>query len=113
MKQILLRVTAVWSEVGFAKGAQLRFGRFSVSGKIFLFQNTLDPDVDRKRSQPFVGKKHHTISNLRAHARQLTQTRSQCFIRELTPLLKIDLAGGEEARRPEQILRPVTECTRP
>ena len=83
------------------------------SWKIFLFQNALDPHVDRKCLQPLVGKKHHTISNLRAHARQLTQTSSQSFVGELPPLFKIDLAGGDEVRRSEQILRPVTECTRP
>jgi hypothetical protein len=111
MKQILLRVPAVLSEVDLAKGAELCCGHFSFSGKIFLFQNALDPHVDRKCLQPLVGKKHHTISNLRAHARQLTQTRSQCFIRELAPLFKIDL-GGNEARRRQQVIRPVIERAR-
>jgi len=39
--------------------------------KILFAQNPLDPDVDRERAQPLVGKEHHTISNLRAYAGQL------------------------------------------
>src|SRR5450631_2391838 len=73
MKQVLLRVPAVFSEVGFTKGAELCCGYFSFSRKVFLFQDALDPDVDWKRPQPLVGKEHHTTSNLCAHARQFTQ----------------------------------------
>src|SRR5678816_415469 len=67
MKQVLLSIAAILSEIAFAKVAQLRSSHFSLSGKVLFSQNPLDPNVDRKSSQPLVGKEHDTISNLRAH----------------------------------------------
>ena len=77
MKQILLGIPPMLSEIGLAKSAELRRRHFSFSGKVFLFQDALDPDVDRKRPEPLVSKEHHTISNLRAHAGQLAEAGPQ------------------------------------
>jgi hypothetical protein len=56
MKQILLRVTSMFAKIGFAKFAQPLRRHFLRPRKIFLPQNALDPDVDGKRAQTFVGK---------------------------------------------------------
>src|SRR5438067_7819913 len=63
MKQILLRIAAVFTEISLTKSAQLRRSHFSFPRKIFLPQDPLDPHVDRERAQPLVGEEHHTISN--------------------------------------------------
>jgi hypothetical protein len=70
MKQVLLRVTAVFAKIGFRKFAQLQFGDFFLSREILLFQNSLDPDVDRKCAEAFIGKQHYTVSYLCSHAGQ-------------------------------------------
>jgi hypothetical protein len=56
MKQILLRVTSMFAKIGFAKFAQPPRRYLLGPRKIFLRQNALNPDVDGKRAQTFVGK---------------------------------------------------------
>ena len=81
----MLGIPAVLAEIVLAKGTELGCRYFSFSRKVFFFQNALDPDVDGKRAQPFVGKEHHTISNLRAHARQLAKSFSKFDIGKCPP----------------------------
>src|SRR2546430_3264328 len=71
MKQILLCVTAMVSKVSLCERSKPRGVQFSRSRKIPFAQYPLDPDIDRERAQPLASKEHHTISNLRAYARQL------------------------------------------
>ena len=78
MKQILLGITALLAKVFLCERLQPRRVQFSSARKILFSQHTLYPDVDRERAQSFVSEKHHTISNLRAHARKLAE-----------PLLKV------------------------
>src|SRR6266481_5784036 len=66
MKQILLRVAAVFTKIVLRKCAQLPRRDPFVSREILLSQNTLDPDIHRKGAQMFVGKEHHTIGDFRA-----------------------------------------------
>ena len=70
MKQVLLRVTAVFAKIRFRKFAQPLFRDFFLPREILLFQNPLDPDVDWKCAQSLVGKQHYTVGNLRSHAGQ-------------------------------------------
>src|ERR1700760_4135217 len=53
MKQILLRVTAMFSKVRGAEFAELMGLDLPFFGKIPLHQDAFDPDIDRKRAQPF------------------------------------------------------------
>ena len=80
MKQVLLRVTAVFAKIGFGKFAQLQFGDFFLSREILLFQNSLDPDVDRKCAEALIGKQHYTVSYLCSHAGQRAQLFSKIGI---------------------------------
>src|SRR5438874_873349 len=99
MKQILLCVAAMFAEVSLCERLQPRRVQFSSSRKILFAQNPLDPDVDRKRAQPLVGKEHHTISNLRAYARQLAQPRAKIDIGKRSQLFKIDISVCDQSRR--------------
>jgi hypothetical protein len=56
MKQVLLRVTAMFAKISFRKFAQAAQSRFPFPRKIFFSQNALDPDIDREGPQTFVGK---------------------------------------------------------
>jgi len=77
MKKILLRVSAVFAEIRLAKGAELLRGHLSSPWKILLFQDALNPNIDRKRAQPFVSEEHHAIGDLGAHPGQLAEARTQ------------------------------------
>ena len=70
MKQILLRVPAVFAEIGFGELAKPLRAHLPSTRKIMLPQHALDPDIDRECSQPLIRKKHHAICNLRPHAWQ-------------------------------------------
>ena len=72
MKQVLLRVTAVFAKICFRKFAQPWFRDF-LPRKILLFQNSLNPDIDRKCAQALIGKQHYAVGYLRSHAGQRTQ----------------------------------------
>ena len=111
MKEILLCVTAMVPKVSLCERLEPRGVQSSRPRKILFAQNPLDPDVDRERAQPLVGKEHHTISNLRAHARQLAQPRAKIDIRKRGQLPKIDISIRDQASRGQQIFRAITERT--
>ena len=92
MKQILLRVTAVFAKIRFRKFAQPQFSHFFLPRKILLFQNPLDPDIDWKCAQSFIGKEHYTIGNLHSHTGQRTQFLSEIGIGESRPCFQVRLA---------------------
>jgi hypothetical protein len=70
MKQVLLRITAVFAEIGFGKFTQPLRGHFPSTRKVLLSQNPFDPDVDRECAEPLVTKEHHAICDLRSDAGQ-------------------------------------------
>ena len=109
MKQILLRVSAVFAEICSGKLAQITGRHFSFPREIFFLQDALDPDIDRESAQAFVGKEHHTISNLCAHARQLAKLCPKIDIGKHRPFFQIGFARGDQSRRGQQILRAITE----
>src|SRR6185436_4338463 len=82
MKQILLRVSAVFSKVRLSKLMQPPRGQSLPTRKIMLPQDALDPDIDRECSQPLIRKEHYAICNLRPNTRQGTQLFSQLSIRQ-------------------------------
>src|SRR5262245_46608265 len=81
MKQILLRISAVFAEITLGELAQPLLGHPLSPRKIMLPQHTLDPDIDRECLQPLIGKKHYAIGNLRPHAWQCAQLFSELGIR--------------------------------
>jgi hypothetical protein len=99
MKQILLCVTAMVPKVSLCERSKPSGVQFSRPGKIVFAQHPLNPDVDRERAQPLVGKEHYTISNLRAYARQLAQPRPKIDIGERRQLLQIDISARDQPRR--------------
>src|SRR5438046_8165994 len=82
MKQILLRVAAMFTKIVLRKCAELPRRDPFVSGEILLSQNTLDPDIDRKGAQTFIGKEHHTIGDLRADTRKVAKVCAKIGIRK-------------------------------
>ena len=103
MKQVLLRVSAVFAKIRFRKFAQPEFGDFFPRRKVLLFQNPLDPDVDWKCAPSFVGKEHYTIGNLHSHTGQRTQFLSEIGVGQSRPRFQVRLARADESRRHEQI----------
>ena len=103
MKQVLLRVTAVFAKIRFRKFPQPQFRDFPFPRKILLFQNPPDPDVDWKSAQSFVGKEHYTIGNLHSHTGQRTQFLSEIGIGQSRPCFQARLARADESRRHEQV----------
>jgi len=61
VKQVLLGIAAVLSEVISRKSPELCGRRFAFAPKILLPQNTLDPDVDWKRAETLKGKQHDAV----------------------------------------------------
>ena len=99
------------AEMRLAKSAQLPRSHLSFPREIFLLQDALDPDVDRKGAEPLVGKQHHAIGNLRSHTRQLTKKCAQSLVRQFPPFLEVCFAGTDEACRREKIFRPIAQGT--
>src|SRR5438094_9592654 len=96
MKQILLRVPAVFAEIIFGEDAKpLRRHLFS-TGKIMLRQHALDPDIDRECPKPLICKKHDAVCDLWSHTWQRAQLFSEFDIRQRRPRLEICLAGADE-----------------
>src|ERR671936_1005427 len=107
MKQVLLRVTAVLAKIRVRKLAQPLRCDLPLARKIAFPQDALDPDVNRECTQTFVSEKHHTISNLRADARQFTQARLKIDIGQHVDLFKIEISASDEPRSFQQILRAI------
>src|SRR6266487_4957650 len=82
MKQILLCVAAMFTKIVLRKCAELPCRDPFVSREILLSQNTLDPDIDRKGAQTFIGKEHHTIGDLRADTRKVAEVCAKIGIRK-------------------------------
>jgi hypothetical protein len=92
MKQVLLRVAAMFAKIGVTKFSQPLRVQFLSAGKILLPQNAVDPNVDRKGAQAFVGEKHYAIGDLRAYAGQLTKLCPKIDIRKRRPRLEVGFA---------------------
>jgi hypothetical protein len=56
MKQILLRVTAIFAKIYLGEFAKLQGRHLFLPRKILLFQGPPDPDVDRERAQTLKGE---------------------------------------------------------
>src|SRR4030095_10027772 len=109
MKHILLRVPTMFAEISFRELPQALRAHLLSRRKIMLPQDALDPDIDRKCSQPLIREKHHAICNLRPDARQRAQLFSELGIRQRRPSLEIRLAGADQSRRRVQISRAIAE----
>ena len=109
MKQVLLRVSAVFAEISIGQLAQPLCRDLLSTRKIMLPQHPLDPDIDRECSQPLIREKHGTICNLWPNARQRAQLFSELGIRQRRPSLEIRLAGADQSRRRVQISRAIAE----
>src|ERR1041385_7186688 len=111
MKQILLRVPAMFSEVRLRELPQPPCGHFLSRRKIMLPQHSFDPDINGERSQPFIRKQHHAIGNLWPHAGQRAESFSELGIGQSRPRLEIRLAGTNELRGRAQIFGAIAELT--
>jgi hypothetical protein len=92
MKQILLRVPAMFPKIGFGKFAQPPRCHFLSTPQITVPQNALDPDVDWECAKPLVCKEHHAICDLRSYARQSTELFSKAGIGKSRPCSQVRLA---------------------
>src|SRR6266481_2241423 len=109
MKQILLRVSAVFTEISLGELLQPLRGHFLSTREIMLPQHALDPDIDRECSQPLIRKKHHAICNLRPHAWQCAKLFSELGIGQGRPSLEIRFAGADEPRCRTQVFRAIAK----
>src|SRR6266571_5917768 len=109
MKQVLLRVASVLTEIRFRKLAQSPSRQLTRPRKISFPQDALDPDIYRKRAQAFVSEEHHTISNLCAYARQLAQRRAKIDIGKGVYFLKVDISVRDQPCGGEEVFRAITE----
>jgi len=109
VKQILLRVAAVFAKIAFGKFTQLLCRHFPSTLQIMLSQNPLDPHIDRECAEPLVCKEHHAVCDLQAHARQLTQVLAKTVIRELRPCFQVTFARADQLRRREQVFRAIAK----
>ena len=112
MKEILLRITAVRAEITLGKLAHHSLSHLSFSREITLPQHPRDPNVDRECTQPLVGEEHHTISNLRTDPRQLAEGGAEIGVGQSCQLIEIDLSGGNQAGRGQQVGRTIPEPAR-
>src|SRR5438034_6624799 len=96
MKQILLRIPAVFSEVRYRELPEPLRGHFLATRKIMLPQYARDPDIDRECSQPLIRKKHHAVCDLRPHPGQHAQLFSKRGVRQRRPRLEIRFAGADK-----------------
>ena len=85
MKQVLLRITAVFAKIAFGKFTQPLRGDLLLVREITLFQDPLDPDVDGECAQALVGKQHYAVGYLRSHAGQRAELFSKIEIRKSRP----------------------------
>src|SRR5213594_1653973 len=109
MKEVLLCITAVFAEIGFAEFTELPRRHFLSTRKIMLSQNPLDPDVDWECVQPLVGKEHHAICDLRPDAGQRAYVISKLAIGKRRPCFEITFAGPDELRSGAQAFGAITE----
>ena len=61
--------------------------------KILLAQDSLDPDVDRKSAQAFVGKEHDAVGHFRADAREGAKLGPEFVVRQFREDVEVDLAA--------------------
>jgi len=109
MKQVLLRITGVFAEIGFRKFTEPLCRDLLLAREITLSQNPLDPDVDWECVQPLVGKEHHAICDLGSHAGQRAYVISKLAIGKRRPCFEITFAGPDELRSGAQAFGAITE----
>src|ERR1700732_1714384 len=73
MKQVLLRVTCIRTEIIRRKRFQLAHRDVGASRKIDLAQDPGDPNVDRHGVQAVIREQQDAVSNLFPHPRQLAE----------------------------------------
>src|SRR6267143_570715 len=89
MKQVLLRVTTMRAKIGRRELSQRLRRHSGLCAEILFAQYPLDPDVDRKRIDPLIGKQHHAIRDLRPHSGEIAQPFPQIRDGKLIPRLEI------------------------
>jgi len=109
MKQVLLRVAAVRSEMTFREFPQLRLCDFSLSWKIFPSQHPLDPDVDGECAQPLVGKKHYATGDLRPDTGQTTEFLPKLGVGKRRPRFQIRISRVHQLRSGAKVGNPVAK----
>src|SRR6266436_2282749 len=109
MKQILLRVPAVFSEVRFRELPEPLRGHFLSTRKIMLPQHALNPDIDRERAQALISKKHHAVCDLRPHPWERAELFSKLSISQRRPRLEIRFARADKPRCRAQIFGAIPE----
>src|SRR5262249_47506923 len=112
MKQVLLSVSGVWSEM---------FGRESLqpllfdlaSRKIQVAQASHYPDVHRKRRLKPVGKKQYAISDLSANSRQGYEFFSPLVYWQLAQCFESDFTRRDFLRRSANVRRSESHLASP
>src|SRR5438094_2129580 len=109
MKQILLRMPAVFAEIRFRKLTQPLCRHLLSTREILLPQHPLNPHIDREGPQPLVRKEHDAICDLRAHSWQRAELFLKLGISKRRPRLEIRFARGHESRRRAQVFGTIAE----
>src|SRR5688500_19356409 len=109
VKEVLLGIAAEGAEMGFRKLLQIAEGHGPSARSMHVAEHSLDPNVDRKRSQPLEAKKENTVRDLGADPGQAAELGLRFRIGVLTNRVQVDRAARHQLRRPEQVLRAKTE----
>jgi hypothetical protein len=73
MKQVLLGIPGVPTEILLAKRGKLGWADFRFLREIFLSQNARNPNIDRHHFQPAESEQQDTVCNLIANAREAAE----------------------------------------
>src|SRR5437868_7203932 len=98
------------TEIIGSESCETGAGPVSFSRKIFLAQDSFDPNVDWECSDSLIPEEHDTIRHLRAYAWQIAQLFAEFAVRQRGPRIQVCLSQGNAFRRCQQILGPITEA---
>src|SRR4051812_34775450 len=95
------------AEVAVAKLAQLRGSDLPTPRKIFLPQDALNPDIDRKSSQLSEGKEHHEMGTWGAAPGHRGEARARPLIRRPPPRSQLPPPRVDPPCREEKVFRAI------
>src|SRR5436305_7127094 len=97
------------TEIIGSESCETGAGRVSFSRKIFLAQDSFDPNVDWECGDSLIPEEHDTICHLRAYAWQIAQLFAEFAVRERGPRIQVCVSQDYAFRRCHMILGTITE----
>src|SRR5436190_24150347 len=111
MKQILLGITSIWTEMGFGEMSQA-LGAGAALWEIKFLQRLDDPHIHRERRLESVGEQQHAIGNFAANAEQLHEFVSGDIDGQFTQSLEVQFSCRDNSSGFEQVRRAKAHLAR-